>query len=59
MSAELKITLMRSLIGASARQRAVLSGMGLTKRNKTVVLNGTPEVRGMITKVSHMVRVEE
>jgi large subunit ribosomal protein L30 len=33
--------------------------MGLTRREKTVVLKDTPEIRGMIAKVSHMLRVEE
>ena len=59
MSAEIKITLIRSLIGVSARQKAVLSGLGLTKLNKSVMLKATPEVLGMVEKVNHMVRVEE
>lgn len=59
MSAGLKITLVRSQIGATASQRAVLNGMGLTKLNKSVVLKNTPEIVGMIAKVSHMVKVEE
>jgi len=59
MSAEFKVTLVRSHIGKPANQKAVLSGMGLTKMNKTVILKDTPEVRGMIRKVSHMLRVEE
>jgi large subunit ribosomal protein L30 len=33
--------------------------MGLTRMNKTVTLKDTPEVRGMIRKVSHMLKVEE
>jgi large subunit ribosomal protein L30 len=59
MAAEFKITLVRSHIGKPASQRAVLNGMGLTKLNKTVVLKDTPENRGMIRKVSHMLKVEE
>ncbi|WP_084201329.1 50S ribosomal protein L30 [Geobacter pickeringii] len=59
MSAEIKITLVRSKIGVSARQKAVLDGLGLTKCNKSVMLKATPEVLGMIAKVNHMVRVEE
>lgn len=58
MSAELKVTLIRSQIGAKTSQKAVLNGMGLTKLNKTVVLKNTPEIVGMIAKVSHMVKVE-
>jgi large subunit ribosomal protein L30 len=56
---ELKVTLIRSHIGKSEKMRGCLLGMGLTKREKTVVLRDTPEVRGMIAKVSHLVRVEE
>jgi len=59
MAAEFKITLVRSQIGKPANQRAVLKGMGLTRMNKTVILKDTPEVRGMIRKVSHMLKVEE
>jgi large subunit ribosomal protein L30 len=59
MAAEVKITLVRSQIGKPANQRAVLKGMGLTRMNKTVTLKDTPEVRGMIRKVSHMLKVEE
>ena len=59
MSAELKITLVKSHIGKPASQRAVLNGLGLTKLNKTVVLKDTPETRGMVKKVSHLVKVAE
>ncbi|BBA71263.1 50S ribosomal protein L30 [Geobacter sulfurreducens] len=59
MSAELKITLVRSHIGTTSKQRAVLNGLGLTKVNKTVVLKNTPEIVGMVQKVSHMVKVVE
>lgn len=59
MSAELKITLVKSHIGKPAAQKAVLNGLGLTKRNKTVILKDTPETRGMVNKVSHLVKVAE
>ena len=59
MAAEFKVTLVRSHIGKPANQRAVLKGMGLTRINKTVTLKDTPETRGMIRKVSHMLKVEE
>ncbi len=59
MSTELKITLVKSHIGKPASQRAILNGLGLTKRNKTVVLKDTPETRGMVNKVSHLVKVAE
>jgi large subunit ribosomal protein L30 len=59
MSAELKITLVRSHIGVPAKHKAVLLGLGLTKLNKTVTLKDTPETRGMVKKVSHMLKVQE
>jgi len=59
MAAELKVTLIKSHIGQNPGTRGCLLGLGLKKREKTVVLKDTPEVRGMIAKVSHLVRVEE
>jgi large subunit ribosomal protein L30 len=59
MSAQLKIKLVRSHIGRPPAQKAVLNGLGLSKVNKTVVLNDTPEIRGMIRKVEHLVKLEE
>jgi len=56
---KLKITQIRSNIGRPEKQRKILRGMGLGKLNRTVVLNNTPEIRGMIKKVSHLVSVEE
>jgi large subunit ribosomal protein L30 len=51
----LKITLIHSYIGRPEAQRRVLRGMGLGKVNRSVVLNDTPEIRGMIRKVDHLV----
>ena len=59
MANQLKITLIRSHIGRPAAHRAVLLGLGLNKTNKTVTLGDTPEVRGMIRKVAHLLKVEE
>ncbi len=56
---ELKVTLIKSAIGQSEKMKNRLLGMGLTKREKTVVLKDTPEIRGMIAKVAHLVKVEE
>ena len=53
----IKIKLIRSNIGRPRKHRAVLRGMGLTKVNKVVTLQDTPETRGMIKKVSHLVEV--
>ena len=57
--AEIKITLKRSGIGRNKYFTKVLSGLGLRRLQQTVVLKDTPEIRGMINKVSHMVTVEE
>ena len=59
MSAKLKITLVKSMVGRPEKQRKVLRGMGLTKLNKSVFLNDTPSIRGMANAVSHLVTVEE
>ena len=59
MSGIVKVTLIKSHIGKAKSMRDCLLGMGLTKREKTVELKDTPEIRGMIKKVSHLVRVEE
>ena len=59
MAGNVKVTLVRSMIGRPERHRRVLRGMGLTRLNKTVELKDTPEIRGMINKVSHLVITEE
>ena len=59
MAAEIKVTLKKSPINRKEYFSRVLNGMGLTKMHKTVVLQDTPEIRGMINKVSHMVSVED
>jgi len=59
MSGDVKVTLIRSHIGKPASIKAVLNGLGLTKRQKTVVLKDSPEIRGMINKVRHLLEVAE
>ncbi|MFZ5776447.1 MAG: 50S ribosomal protein L30 [Thermodesulfobacteriota bacterium] len=59
MANQLKVTLKKSKIGSTDKIRATLIGLGLTKTNKTVVRKDTPEIRGMIRKVEHLVEVEE
>ncbi len=59
MAAEIKVTLKKSGIGRKAYFTRVLKGLGLTRLHQTVVLKDTPEIRGMINKVAHMVLVEE
>lgn len=57
--AQLKITLVKSPIGRGVKQQATVKALGLNKIGKTVEKNDTPAIRGMITKVSHLVKVEE
>ncbi len=59
MAEKLKITLVKSMIGRPEKHRRVLRGMGLTKMHKTVVLENTPAIRGMVCAVSHLVKAEE
>ena len=59
MSGKLKITLVKSIIGRPEKHRKVVRGMGLRKLNKSVVRVDTPEIRGMINAVSHLVHAEE
>lgn len=56
---KLTVTLVRSPIGRPQDQRATLKGLGLNKLNKTVTLEDTPSVRGMVKKVMHLVTVAE
>ncbi len=55
----LVLTQMGSPLRREAKQRATLCGLGLNKMGRTRELEDTPEVRGMIRKVKHMVKVEE
>ena len=59
MSETMKITQVKSGIGSTKKIRATLVGLGLTKMYKTVTRTDTPEIRGMVNKVQHLVRVEE
>jgi len=56
--AKIKITQTGSPIRRTKDQRATLIGLGLNKMHRTSELEDTPEVRGMIKKVHHMVKVE-
>ena len=59
MADTITFTLVKSGIGITQKIRASLTGLGLTKMHKTVTRKDTPEIRGMLAKVSHLVRVEE
>lgn len=56
---QLKITLKKSKIGSSQRQLGTLSSLGLRKINQSVIKPDNLCVRGMITKIMHLVEVEE
>jgi large subunit ribosomal protein L30 len=55
----LKIKMVKSVITRPEKQRKIMRGLGLNKLNSTVTLVDTPEIRGMINKVIHLVSVEE
>lgn len=57
--AKLQITLVRSIIGRDEKQRATVASLGLRKIRHTVVKEDSPGLRGMVNKVSHLVKVEE
>ena len=57
--ARLKVTQVRSQIGAKPNQRETLRTLGLKRINDVVVKEDRPEIRGMIFTVSHLVTVEE
>ncbi|HZW83461.1 MAG TPA: 50S ribosomal protein L30 [Candidatus Deferrimicrobium sp.] len=56
---KLKVTLVKSFIGTPEDQRATVRTLGLNKLNSTAVHDDTPAIRGMIRKVTHLVKVEE
>lgn len=58
-NAVIKVKLVKSIIGQMKKHRLVVEGMGLRKINQVKELPDIPEVRGMVTKVSHMVHIVE
>ena len=59
MAEKLKITLVKSTIGAIPKHKKTVEALGLKKLNKTVVLPDNAATRGMIKQVQHLVKVEE
>lgn len=55
----IKVTLVKSPIGYTVRQKNTVKALGLGKMNQTVEHKDTEALRGMISKVSHLVKVEE
>lgn len=56
---KLRVTLVRSTIGRHWRQKLTVRALGLRKLHQTLEHNDTPQIRGMIAKVAHLVKVEE
>ena len=56
---KIKVTQVRSAIKRTARQKRTLEALGLRKLNQTVEHEATPQIRGMVQKVLHLVEVEE
>jgi len=57
--ADLKITLVKSTIGAIPKHVKTAEALGLTKLQKTVIQKDNDAIRGMVAKISHLVKVEE
>lgn len=56
---KMQITLIRSQIGCTERQRNTLKALGLRKVNSSVVVDDQPQILGMVNKVKHLVSIEE
>ena len=57
--AKIKVTQIKSGIDRSNRQKLTLQALGLTRLNATKEVEATPQILGMVKKVSHLVKVEE
>ena len=57
--ADLKVTLVKSTIGAVPKHKKTVEALGLKKLNKTVVLPDNAATRGQIRQVNHLIKVEE
>jgi len=57
--AKLKITLKKSIIGTTERQKRTVKAIGLKKTNSTVEVEATPQIIGMVRKLNHLIQVEE
>lgn len=56
---KIKVTQVKSAIKRPYRQKRTLKALGITKLHQTVEVEGTPQILGMMSKVSHLVKVEE
>jgi len=57
--AKIKITLVKSSIGSTKRQKLILESLGLRKLHQTVEHEASPSILGMVDKMKHLVQVEE
>ena len=57
--AKIKITQVKSIIDRPERQKKTIAALGLKKMNASVEVEATPQILGMVTKVNHLVKVEE
>lgn len=57
--AKIRITQVKSSIGSTKKQKAILEALGLKKLNKSVEHKATPQVVGMVNKMRHLITVEE
>ena len=57
--AKIKITLVKSSIGSTQRQKLILESLGLRKLNHSVEHEASPSIMGMVNKLKHLVQVEE
>ncbi len=55
----IKITLVKSLIGSTEKQRRVAKALGLTKKDQTVEHENTPVIMGMVNAIPHLLKVAE
>jgi large subunit ribosomal protein L30 len=56
---KIKVTQVKSAIKKPFRQKRTLKALGITKLHQTVEVESTPQILGMVSKVSHLVKVEE
>lgn len=57
--AKLRITQIRSKIDSTKRQKKTLEALGIKRMNNSVEVEDTPQIKGMIDKVNHLIKVEE
>jgi large subunit ribosomal protein L30 len=58
-NAKLRVKLVKSLIGKKNEHRRIITGLGLKRINSIAILQDSPSIRGMINKVSYLVKVEQ